>query len=186
MFRPPSGGTHREFGTGRSLRPGNRRRRWTGRDCEQTSSSSAKKSSGGLVAPVREANKRALCVEKHRCPTSPKAPRPRALGHRVASPHCWGPALSEPDVTVSRHPAQALRTPLSGRRGCGITAFTIRTWSRRTLRCLACQSMAYHSAASLETAPTACAVVICFASYADLPRSLVCSTSGKSARFRAR
>jgi len=66
------------------------------------------------------------------------------------------------------------------------TAFTIRTWSRRTLRCLACQSMACHSAASLETAPTACAVVICFASYADLPRSLVCSTSGKSARFRAR
>src|SRR6516165_1706671 len=53
---------------------------WTGRDCEQTSSSSAKKSSGGLVAPVREANRRALCVEKHRCPTSPKAPRPRALG----------------------------------------------------------------------------------------------------------
>ena len=37
--------------------------------------------------------------------------------HRVASPHCWGPALSEPDVTVSRHTAQALRTPLSGRRG---------------------------------------------------------------------
>jgi len=22
--------------------------------------------------------------------------------HRVAGPHCWGPALSEPDVTVSR------------------------------------------------------------------------------------
>ena len=37
--------------------------------------------------------------------------------HRVASPHCWGPALSEPDVTVSCHTAQALRTPLSGRRG---------------------------------------------------------------------
>src|SRR5487761_138236 len=36
--------------------------------------------------------------------------------HRVAGPHYWGSALSEPDVTVSRHPAQALRTPLSGRR----------------------------------------------------------------------
>src|SRR5215469_4404064 len=58
VFQPPSRGTHREFGTGRSLRPGNRRRRWTGRDCEQTPSSSAKKSSGGLVAPVREANSR--------------------------------------------------------------------------------------------------------------------------------
>src|SRR6266571_2083274 len=52
-------------------------------------------------------------------------------------------------------------------------ACTIRTWSRRTLRWVACQSMAYHSAASRETAPTACAVVICFASYADLPSSLV-------------
>jgi hypothetical protein len=29
--------------------------------------------------------------------------------HRVASPHCWGPALAEPDVIVSRHTAQALR-----------------------------------------------------------------------------
>jgi hypothetical protein len=29
---------------------------------------------------------------------------------------------------------------------------------------MGCQSMAYHSAASRETAPTACAVVICFAS----------------------
>src|SRR5215469_14381149 len=85
VFRPPSGGTHIEFGTGRSLRPGNRRQRWTGRDCEQTFSSSAKKSSGGLVAPVREANRRALCVEKHRCPTSPKAPRPRALGPKSDS-----------------------------------------------------------------------------------------------------
>ena len=41
---------------------------------------------------------------------------------------------------------------------------TIRTWSRRTLRLMACQLMAYHSAASHETAPTACAVVICVAS----------------------
>jgi hypothetical protein len=32
----------------------------------RTSSSSAKRSSDGLVAPVREANRRALCVEKHR------------------------------------------------------------------------------------------------------------------------
>jgi hypothetical protein len=32
------------------------------------------------------------------------------------------------------------------------------------LRLMACQLMAYHSAASRETAPTACAVVICFAS----------------------
>jgi hypothetical protein len=31
----------------------------------------------------------------------------------------------------------------------------IRTWSRRTLRRMACQSMAYQSAASLEIAPTA-------------------------------
>ena len=38
-------------------------------------------------------------------------------------------------------------------------ACTIRTWSRRTLRLMACQSMAYHSAASRETAPTACTVV---------------------------
>jgi hypothetical protein len=52
-------------------------------------------------------------------------------------------------------------------------ACTIRTWSRRTLRLMACQSRAYHSAASRETAPTACAVVICFASYTDLPSSLV-------------
>jgi hypothetical protein len=29
------------------------------------------------------------------------------------------------------------------------------------------QSMAYHSAASRESAPTACAVVICFLSLAD-------------------
>src|ERR1017187_9391679 len=52
-------------------------------------------------------------------------------------------------------------------------ACTIRTWSRRTLRLMACQSRPYHSAASRETAPTACAVVICLASYADLPSSLV-------------
>jgi hypothetical protein len=32
---------------------------------------------------------------------------------------------------------------------------------------MACQSMAYRCAASLETAPTACAVVICFVSRAD-------------------
>src|ERR1700730_9161200 len=51
-------------------------------------------------------------------------------------------------------------------------ACAIRTWSRRTLRLMVGQSMAYHSAASLETAPTACAVVICFASYADWPCSL--------------
>jgi hypothetical protein len=38
-------------------------------------------------------------------------------------------------------------------------ACTIRTWSRRTLRLMACQSMAYHSAASHETAPTACAAL---------------------------
>ena len=68
VSRPPSGGTHREFETGQSPRPGNRRRRWTGHDCGQTSSSSAKRSSGGLVAPVREANRRALYVEKHRYP----------------------------------------------------------------------------------------------------------------------
>jgi hypothetical protein len=43
-------------------------------------------------------------------------------------------------------------------------ACTIRTCSRRTLRLMAGQSMAYHSAASRETAPTAWAVVICFAS----------------------
>jgi hypothetical protein len=36
------------------------------------------------------------------------------------------------------------------------------------LRRLAGQSMAYHSAASLETAPTACAVVIC------LPHKPIC------------
>jgi hypothetical protein len=42
------------------------------------------------------------------------------------------------------------------------TAFTIRTWSQRTFRWMASQSMAYHSAASLETAPTVLAVVICF------------------------
>src|SRR5215469_3564719 len=38
-------------------------------------------------------------------------------GNRVAGPHYWGPALSEPDVKLSLHPAQALRTSLSGRRG---------------------------------------------------------------------
>jgi len=43
-------------------------------------------------------------------------------------------------------------------------ACAIRTWSRRTWRWMVCQSMAYHSAASLETAPAACAVVICFVS----------------------
>ena len=41
---------------------------------------------------------------------------------------------------------------------------TIRTWSRRTLRWMVGQSMAYHSAASLEIAPTAVAVVICLTS----------------------
>ena len=43
-------------------------------------------------------------------------------------------------------------------------ACTIRTWSRRTLRWMVGQSMAYHSAASLEIAPTAVAVVICLTS----------------------
>ncbi len=66
LSRPPSGGTHREFETERSPQPGNRRRRWTGHDCGQTSSSSAKRSSGGPVAPAREANRRAPYVEKHR------------------------------------------------------------------------------------------------------------------------
>jgi hypothetical protein len=42
---------------------------------------------------------------------------------------------------------------------CAFVACTIRTWSRRTLRLMVCQSMAYHSAASRETAPTARAVV---------------------------
>jgi hypothetical protein len=64
--------------------------------------------------------------------------RTHCMKNRVADPHFWGSALSEPDVTVSRHPAQALRTPLSGRRGGEtkkkVTTFTIRTWSRRTLR----------------------------------------------------
>jgi phosphoenolpyruvate synthase/pyruvate phosphate dikinase len=46
-----------------------------------------------------------------------RPPGPRGAPHRVASPHCWGPALSEPDVTVSRHPAQALRTPRTRGRG---------------------------------------------------------------------
>jgi hypothetical protein len=31
--------------------------------------------------------------------------------YRVARPHYWGPALSEPDVRLSPHPAQALQTP---------------------------------------------------------------------------
>ena len=44
-----------------------------------TSSSSAKRSSGGLVAPVREANRRGPYAEKRRYPASPTAPRPRAL-----------------------------------------------------------------------------------------------------------
>src|SRR5215472_4623028 len=51
-------------------------------------------------------------------------------------------------------------------------AFAIRTWSRRTLRSMVGQSMAYHSFASFETAPTACAVVICFVPLVDLPRCL--------------
>src|ERR1700732_3048483 len=51
-------------------------------------------------------------------------------------------------------------------------ACAIRTWSRRTLRWMVGQSTAYHSVASRETAPTAFAVVICFASCADWPCSL--------------
>src|SRR5215469_14800308 len=59
----------------------------TGRDCEQTSSSSAKKS---IVAcdflVVVTARFRTLYVFLlHRCPTSPKAPRPRALGPKSDS-----------------------------------------------------------------------------------------------------
>jgi hypothetical protein len=50
----------------------------TGRDSGRTSSSSAKRSSDGLVAPVREANRRAPYAEKRRCPASPTAPLPRA------------------------------------------------------------------------------------------------------------
>jgi hypothetical protein len=41
------------------------------------------------------------------------------VGLPSSQPPLLGPALSEPDVTVSRHPAQTLRTPLSGRRGSG-------------------------------------------------------------------
>src|SRR2546421_13065995 len=78
MHDAPCPDLHQEE-TERSPRPGNRRRRWTGRDCGQTSSSSAKRSSGGPVAPAREANRRVLYVEKHRYPASPTAPLTRAL-----------------------------------------------------------------------------------------------------------
>ena len=36
---------------------------------------------------------------------------------RVAGPHYWGPALSEPYLRLSPYTAQALRTPFWGRRG---------------------------------------------------------------------
>jgi hypothetical protein len=95
--------------------------------------------------------------------------------HRVAGPHCWGPALSEPDVTVSRHPAQALRTPLSGRRGGEIKSHHLHDTHLESANVAVGgpPTMACHSAASLETAPMAVAIVICFAPFADLPRSLV-------------
>ena len=53
----------------------------------------------------------------HSAASPEAAPTARAVVNRVAGPHCWDPALSEPDVRLSPHPAQALRTPLSGRRG---------------------------------------------------------------------
>src|ERR1700732_1176616 len=66
-------------------------------------------------------------------------------------------------------------------------ACTIRTWSRRTLRLMVGQLMAYHSAASRETAPTACAVVICYCLMSRLVKfSRVKHHKGKSARFRVR
>ena len=49
-----------------------------------TSSSSAKRSSGGLVAPVREANRRGPYAEKRRYPASPTA-LPRALVPKLDS-----------------------------------------------------------------------------------------------------
>jgi hypothetical protein len=51
--------------------------------------------------------------------------------------------------------------------GENFVACPIRTWNGRTLRLMARQSRAYHSAAACETAPTACAVVICFAACAN-------------------
>src|SRR5438552_9509097 len=99
---------------------------------------------------------------------------PKFLGqHRGFSCHCFPSLVERRELCplyewVSRR-CRARTLPHL----FAFVACTIRTWSRRTLRWMACQSMAYHSAASLETAPTACAVVICLASYADLPSSLV-------------
>jgi hypothetical protein len=53
------------------------------------------------------------------------------------------------------------------------TAFTIRAWSRRTLRCTVGQSMACQSTVAWETAPAVASAVICFVSSVGWPCSLV-------------
>ncbi len=65
-------------------------------------------------------------------------------------------------------------------------AFTIRAWSRLTLRLTFFQSMAFQSTAPQVGAPVSVATaVICLPSYDDSPNSLVTSDLvRKSARFR--
>jgi hypothetical protein len=83
------------------------------------------------------------------------------------------PGVFLPEFSVTRRTARTLPLYEQVSRRCkaftlphlpAFVACTIRTWSRRTLWWMVGQLMAYHSAASRETAPTAIAVVICFAS----------------------
>jgi len=88
-----------------------------------------------------------------------------------------------PSFSVTRLTARALPLNEWVRRGCkartlpplsACIAFTIRAWSRRTVRCTAYQSMVCHATVEWESAPVRVATaVICLLSCGGYPNSLV-------------
>jgi hypothetical protein len=63
-----------------------------------------------------------------------RASRVKGLGSRVRRRRCRRPLPSELHVTVSRHAAQAFTNAPRGTRPLWQAAFTIRAWSRATVR----------------------------------------------------
>src|SRR6266705_6859229 len=101
----------------------------------------------------------------HELPVSSSLVCPKFLGpHLGFSCHCFPSLVERRELCRCRSGSANVAGARTLPHRLAFVACTIRTWSRRTLRLIGRQSMAYHSAASRETAPTACAVVICFAS----------------------
>jgi len=82
---------------------------------------------------------------------------------RVARPHCWGRALQEPDLKLSLHPARALdNAPIKNE---DAASFQIRIRPTRYGLAANSHGNGYNPPDVCEAAPTACAVVICVASF---------------------